>query len=174
MTSEKSAILTELYKSPEVDNCIWKMVGQTNREDFKQELFIIIADIDEKLLIRLHGEKKLKYYVVRVIINMVRWKRSIYQKKYVEPGRVIPIDGVQVGSEEIDITAREQHEEREDRIIKEVNRLDDVFKSPYYALLVNYLQNDWSMRELAEATGISVSAISRGIKKVREHLNKIQ
>ncbi len=70
MSCEKSreAIINS-YSSKEVDDCIYKLVRDDHRKDFKQELFLKLLEVpcDKVMVISSKGE--LRYYIVWVILG---------------------------------------------------------------------------------------------------------
>lgn len=166
-----SAIIEQLYKSPDLDNCIRKMVRPDLWQDFKHELILTIySNIPEQKLCDLHQRNELKFYVVRTIINLVKNKNQVYHRNYLLKLTELK-NTEQIHLDELD--KRKKLEDRELEIVGEIDRLDDRFNTFYYRELVKLIAKHGSMRAAARATGIEVSSISRAIKKVREHLNSI-
>jgi hypothetical protein len=75
-------IITELYKSREIDDCINKLIPAQDRDDFKQELFLILLEKQTEEIVRIDQTGKMLYYVVRIIINLSRQQRNVYHSKY--------------------------------------------------------------------------------------------
>lgn len=168
-------ILTELYNSNDLDDCIRKMVKPHHQQDFKQELFLILHEKPSQLIIDLKKNKGLTYYVVRIILNLVNQKRNVYHKKYSDSTVIYDNDIVyQVQDESDPIEERKSKEERELVLVDHINnRLDDQFKTPYYRMLVHLVNQHGSQRAVSRLTGIPVSSISEAVKRVRNHLNSI-
>lgn len=185
-----NAIIEQLYRLKELDDCIKKMVRDDLQADFKQELFINILTIPEEKLKGMHLRKELKFYTVRILLNLVRGKNSRFNKAYVQPDRsAMPlIDGSDSKSDEAgrpmriverwddvqeqdEFINRQHREDLEMRMVDEIdNGLDGEFNTPYYRHLVHLVDKWGSQREVARQTGIPVSTISEAIKKVRNHL----
>lgn len=194
-----SDIIEELYLSPEVDRCILKSVPFNHIEDFKQELFIIIGSMRDEVIHRLYEAKQIRFYVAKIILNLTRNRRDVYHKKYLDhikkkvvydPATVERItDGHeyysihkstihrnlvdQIVSVQDDVTKRMQHEEREIRMLTEIENLDSTFNTPYFRMLIHTVNECGSMREASRQTGIDVSVISRSMAKIRKHLQSI-
>lgn len=175
MTFEK--IISDLYVSVELDRCIVKMVKAADREDFKQELFLILSTQSEELIQRLYQTGKLRFYVVRVIINLSRSKEHVYNKKYNDRRVVYDTDKVSSyvhPAENGEIEIRIAREERELRLCHEVqNNLEAHFGTWYYKALIDLINKHGSMRAVSRLTGINPCSIYRSVKKVREHLQSI-
>lgn len=168
-------IIKELYCSNDLDDCIRKTVRHDHRQDFKQELFLLLYEKPHELLISLYNTSGLTYYVVKIVLNLVNQKRNVYHKKYNDQNITYDSDKlVHISKEDVCITERMQKEQHEAMLINEINNgLDETFGNPYYRLLVYMVKDHGSMREVSRQTGIPVSSISESIKKVRNHLNKI-
>lgn len=170
-----SVILEQLYSSNDLDDCIRKMVKQHHRQDFKQELFLILYEKPSQLIIDLHKNKGLTYYVVRIILNLVNQKRNIYHKKYSDNTVIYDNDIVyQVPDESYPLEERQSREDRELVLVDHINnQLDDQFKTPYYRMLVHLVNEHGSQRAVSRLTGIPVSSICEAVKRVRNHLISI-
>lgn len=166
-------IITDLYNSPDLADCITKIVKPLHREDFKQELFIIILEIDRSKIIQLHKEGVLKYFVVRICLNLTRQKRNIYHKKYLDYENKIQLPET-LTIENPDISDRILKEDKELRLCNHIESdLENVFGTHYYKSLVKLIAEKGSMREVSRQTGIHISSISKAVKKVREHLQTV-
>jgi len=158
-------IISKLYLSKDIDDCICKMIDIRYREDFKQELFLILlAKPDQVIDAEANG--KLKYYVVRIIINLSRQSRNIYFKKYLDNKTIYG-----------DISDRPDEMicdsiEKEEKILKEIGNMDEDLGTFYYRELVKLVAQEGSISKAGRKVGIPKSSISKAIKRVREHLNK--
>lgn len=169
-------IIEEIYTSKDFDDCIRKTVIPEHQADFKQELVLKIYDIPHPKLSELYYRNELKYYIVRIIINLVKNKNKSYHKTYLEKGVVYDsekVDKYNKHEEEEDLEERWQHELRELQLLCEIDRLDETMKTPFYKLLVYLIDKEGSMRAVSRLTGIPVSSISEAVKRVRNHLNNI-
>jgi hypothetical protein len=162
-------IISNLYTSKDVDDCIAKMVQAKYRQDFKQELFLIISSVDEILISKLYQEQKIKYYVVRVIINLSRQKRNVFHRKYIIPEthcKLIEDIGEPPAEQEC-FKERQKKEEQEAAMVNRVHDLDQEMNTPAYRLMALLVAKFGSQQEVSRVTGINQSVISRGLKKVR-------
>ncbi len=167
------AIIEQLYRSTELDDCIARLVKQDHREDFKHELFIILYEKPSETLLALHRTGGLKFYVVRVAMNLARQTRNVFHKKYLSGIVTYDSDQIQnVSAQDECLESRLIDEKKEQDMISELDKVDDPDKFPYYKMLLEQVSKHKSMRETARATGIHVSTISRSIKKIREHLHE--
>ena len=175
-------IITELYKSKEIDSAIDKNLFHSktqaarNREDFKQELFLIISQIKEEILVQLHQSRQLRFYVVRIILNMNWQKNNEYNRVYLNKKILYNTDELytlNISAEAECLEERIESEEKELELVRRIDNLDQSLNSPAYRCLVLAVDKFGSQREVSKKTGIPASVISRSIKKVREHLTNV-
>jgi hypothetical protein len=77
----KNQILTQSYKSDQTKTLIKNLSPVGFEDDLLQELFVILLEKDEDLIIRLYENKQLHYYMVRLVLNMVS-KRGNFTRFY--------------------------------------------------------------------------------------------
>jgi hypothetical protein len=82
MTTKRNEILTNLYQSKELADLLKKMQPENLREDIKQELFVILCEMPEERILMLEEKKQLKFYTVRIVMNMVLSKKSRFYYKF--------------------------------------------------------------------------------------------
>lgn len=178
-------IIADLYISKDLDDCIKKVVRKDLWDDFKQELFLIIAGIPEERITTLHEKNHLRFYIVRCIINLSRSRSHSFHKKYLDVKTVYEGEAREENtdgrgyfegdpaSNKSELSRREQEEEKELLLLAEVARLDERFNSPFYRQIAEAVVKHGSMREASRQTGIHVSSISRAVKQIREHLQTV-
>lgn len=169
-------IISDLYISPDLDRCIAKQVRREDWDDFKQELFTIICALDKNMVVDLSKQGRLKFYVVRVIINLSNQKNASYQRKY-KSGRTIydtdMVQAIQHPAEHNTMQERQAAEDREQRMLNEVENLDKRFGTFYHRVLVQQIAECGSQREVSRRTGIPIASISVSVKRVREYLSTL-
>lgn len=164
------SIIEELFLSTELDDCIEKMVREDLRDDFKQELFVILLNQDKKKIEEIYGRNELKYFVVRIIVNLASQTRNVFHKKYLNKSVV------SVGEfyEEADTICPEDETKMKNEIIFEkISEMDNHLGTFYYRALTELVKRHGSMNKAAKETGIPLTTISNGFKKIREHLKKV-
>jgi DNA-directed RNA polymerase specialized sigma24 family protein len=85
----KQTIITEYYNSQWMNDAIGKMHPEDLQQDLKQEVFMVLLEMDEEKLLELHANGFLKFYAVRTMLNMIKSDRSkFYQmfRNFVELG----------------------------------------------------------------------------------------
>ena len=78
----KNQIIEELYNSREFNDCINKMEPEHLRDDLRAEVVLILLETDETKIRQLHEKGELKFYTVRIILNLIKSKTSAFFKKY--------------------------------------------------------------------------------------------
>jgi hypothetical protein len=159
-----NSVIAELYASKEVDECISKMVREDLRKDFKQELFLIICTQPEEKIIELHRKSELRYFVVRIIINLASQNRNVFHKKYLQT------------YSEIGEIADEQVPDREGYLKKltdEFSKIDDHFGTFCHRVMIELVLKMGSVKKVSEETGIPKRTIYRTIETTRKHLKKV-
>lgn len=71
----------------------------TNKEDWKQEMWLIILELPEDKLIRLYENKELDWYILSIARNQVVNDRSTFNRKYNDK-RITYIDEYPVEQDE--------------------------------------------------------------------------
>lgn len=166
-------IISDLYFNKDLDDCIRKVVAEKHREDFKQELFLILLENPERLT-EAHANNKLVYYIVRIVLNLCHRTRNPIYKRYFDKRVVYNSEMLDsfLPCESPDFDERIKKEQKETAMITELENLDTHFGTFYYRELVNLVAKDGSMRATGRRLGIPVCSISRAVKKVRNHLTR--
>lgn len=156
MESLRFKILEEFYNSVEVNDAISKMHPVELQEDLKGELFLILAELPEEKLIGLYQAKQLRFYVVRVMLNLVRSTDKKFYAKY-----------------------RNFVEYEEKEIADETQADPTEFISKYFEGLYWYekellrlytFEFNRNARQLSRATGIPYMSIIRTLNKTKQDL----
>lgn len=156
MENLRSKILTEFYNSIEVNDAISKMHPVELQDDLKGELFLILAELPDEKLIGLYQAKQLRFYVVRVMLNLVRSTDKKFYTKY------------------------RNFVEYEEREIADESQADPTeFISKYFEGLYWYekellrlytFEFNRNARQLSRATGIPYMSIIRTLNKTKQDL----
>lgn len=72
----KQEIIKTYYESDWINDAISKMHPEDLRQDLKQEVFMVLLEMDESKLLELHANGFLKFYTVRTMLNMIKSDRS--------------------------------------------------------------------------------------------------
>jgi hypothetical protein len=116
----KNEIVGQLFTSKEFNDCIVKMEPDHLRDDLKAEVALILLETPDEKIIALHERKELKFYAVRIILNLIQSPRSSFYKTYRQ--HVVELTD-RFTSDDLDIEARESRERKEDSALKEIDNL---------------------------------------------------
>jgi hypothetical protein len=161
----KNQIIEELYNSKEFNDCISRMEPQHLRDDLKAEVVLILLETAEDKLIAIYLGGAIKFYTVRIIINLIQSKTSQFYKQYRQ--QMAEITDRFMADEEQDFEERATKEDIEDRAIREIDNLywydRDIVK--LYMRLGNY-------RAIEEDTMIPYSSayktVQRSLQKIKQ------
>jgi hypothetical protein len=78
----KNAIISELYLSKDINDAIGKMEPYWLRDELRQEVFLVLCEMDEDRLLQMFNDGYLKFFIVRTILNMAKSDRSNFSKTF--------------------------------------------------------------------------------------------
>lgn len=78
----KTQIIEELYKSKEINEAISKMEPVDLQEDLRQELFLILCNMDEEKVVDMYQKGYIKFFLVRTMLIMIKSNRSYFYKNF--------------------------------------------------------------------------------------------
>ena len=158
----RTQIITDIYNSKELKEVISKMNPSHLRDELLSEVMLVVCQLDESRLYKMHEEGYLKYYVIRTILNMVRSNDSQFHSKF--RNIVEDIKGIELP----DIDDTELIEEK----LKNVEEFHSEL--PFYEnkLLESYIELGNNANKLSKGTGIPVRSIYHTIKLIREKYKK--
>ena len=78
----KNKILTQYWTSKEVNDACEIMQPEELRYDLKAEVFLVLCEMNEEKLIGMFERNELKFYIVRIMLNMIKSDRSTFYKNY--------------------------------------------------------------------------------------------
>ncbi len=161
----KNEIIADLYVSKDFNDCINKMHPDHLREDLKSEVMLILLNIPDD---KFNLIENIRYYTVRIIINLIQSKTSPFFKMYRSTNQPLPEGPKEFQKEQHqDISERVSRELQEDKVKEYINNLYWYDKEiiGLYIKLGNY-------RAIEKETGIPwescYSTVRRIIKKIRE------
>ena len=164
----RNEIVSELYNSKEFNDCISRMQPEYLREDLRAEVILILLETDEQKLKELHKNGGLKFYTVRIILNLIQSKTSPFYKKYRQfTTAYIPEKGVEDG-----LNGRLQKELMEEKAIAVIDKM-----YWYDREIVRLYMKLGSYRAIEKDTGIPwescYSTVRKAIKQIRSELNPV-
>jgi DNA-directed RNA polymerase specialized sigma24 family protein len=144
-----------MYEDPDIAEAIGKMDPPDLRDDLRQEIFLVLAEMDEALLIQRYDEGWLRYYIVRTMLNMIKSDRSTFYNRF------------RRGFEELgDIGERLQDEGQEEAEKSLEGHLSQLH---WYErkLIEIYSENGRNVAKISRETGIPYRSLFKTIKKTK-------
>lgn len=154
MKATRNDILIEFWESQEVNHAISKMHPIELQEELKSELFLRIAEIPEDKLIELYNKKQLRFYVVRIMLNLIRSTDHKFYKKFRNFVEYVPIEVIEV--EQLDITT----------IVKEHYETLYWYEKEIFRLYT--FEFNCNAKKLSVALGIPYISVVRTINKIKD------
>lgn len=74
---DTAAIIQELYQNDRINYLIKIKAPPGLKDDFKQEVFLVLLEMDKNKIIELHNNTGLIWYLSRVILNLASPKNKI-------------------------------------------------------------------------------------------------
>jgi len=150
----REQIIQELYLSKDINDAIGKMNPQELQDDLRQEVFLVLCEMEETRLFQMYNDGYLKYFIVRTILNMAKSDRSNFYKKFRGNLQEIPIT-YEVKKEDYD-------ESLNDKLEKSIEILH------WYELeLLKIYSNNPNLLAISRDTKIPYRSLLKTIKKAK-------
>ena len=146
-----------MYVDPDVEQAIQKMNPAELRDDLRQEVFMVLCEMDEERLMSMHHQGYLKFFLVRTMLNMIKSDRSTFYNKFRKP--------VVEWNERMD-----KHDEKEEDNTELIAKLNDrMSEIHWYAAKVFelYSQNGKNIMALSRETKIPYRSLFKTIRAVK-------
>lgn len=154
----KNEIIAKLWDNKEVNEAFSKMHPVELQYDLKAEVFLVLCEMDDDKLIGMYNRNEIRFFLVRVMLNMIKSDRSTFWKQYRNYTEYDGKEQVEVVQANI-IDKMELSIEKLHWYQKEILRL--------YALDFNK-----NAKELSRQTGIPYMSIIRTLKQTKTELKK--
>ena len=154
----KNEIIAKLWDSKEVNEAFSKMHPVELQYDLKAEVFLVLCEMNDDKLIGMYNRNEIRFFLVRVMLNMIKSDRSTFWKQYRNYTEYDGKEQVEVAQANI-IDKMELSIEKLHWYQKEILRL--------YALDFNK-----NAKELSRQTGIPYMSIIRTLKQTKTELKK--
>lgn len=136
------------------------------REDLKQELFIVLCEMDEEKLIEISEKRQLKFYAVRIMLNLIQSKTSPFYYKYRK--NVVQ----EFNSNTHTVIDSNFDERRHEQMIKKVAAELEVLHWYEKDLFNLYMESGCNAAELSRDIGIPKRSIYQTIKNVKDKIKR--
>jgi hypothetical protein len=154
----RNEILIEFWNSEEVNNAFSRMHPIELIDDLKAEVFLILCEMPEAKLIDLYDKKQLRFYLVRIMLNLVQSTDKKFYQKYRNFTEL-------VGYEKKD-------EEYNEEIINVNAHIEDLYWYKQEILRLYTFEFNKNARELSKNTGIHYMSIIRTLNQIKQELKK--
>lgn len=151
----RQGIITELYNSADINNAIGKMQPFELQDDLRQEVFMVLCEMEEARLFQMYSEGYLKYFIVRTILNMAKSDRSNFHKKFRQVYSEIPVS--------YEVTKEEYNED----VILRLEKGMEVLHWYERELLSLYANNGKNLLAISRETKIPYRSLLKTIRKAR-------
>lgn len=147
-----------MFLSTDVDSAIRKMQPAELHDDLKQEVFIVLCEMDEDKLLQMYSDGVLKYFIVRTILNMAKSKTSRFFYKY----RKI--------SDELNVNLEVKDNSYDEDVFSKLESSLDVLHWYEKELFRLYSENGNNVLQLSRETRIPYRSLIKTITKVKQLL----
>lgn len=193
----RQEIISELYNSRELKEALQKMNPPELREDLRQEMFIVICDLNSEKLFELHSRNELRYYAVRIMLNLIQSKTSPFYNKFRKHLLVTVDSDINDFTKHSSLNNEDQNviggnpglygvlkktqgclmdrntEDYEVLFVQQIARINDKLQNLtwYEQKLFNlYIEKDKNASKLAKETGIPIRSIYHTISLIKNKL----
>lgn len=156
----REQVISALYRDKDLADAIGKMEPAHLRDDLRQEMFLVLCEMPEDLLMERHRQGYLKFFLVRTMLNMIKSDRSTFFNKFRRSH-----------NEFRDVhEPRDAEPEQDDARIGQLN--DRMSELHWYAAKVFelYSQNGRNIMKLSRETRIPYRSLSKTITAVRNFM----
>jgi hypothetical protein len=127
--------------------------------DLKAEVFLVLCEMNEDKLIGMYERNELKFYIVRIMLNMIKSDRSNFYKSYRNYTEYVDNDTeAEVNFDKSDLV---------DKLEKNLEGLHWYNKEILKLYAIDFKKN---AKELSRKTGIPYMSIVRTINKTKKQM----
>lgn len=156
----RNHIISELYKDKDIAQAIGKMQPVELQDDLRQEMFMVLCEMDEEKLMGMHQSGYLKFYLVRTMLSMIKSNRSTFFNKFRK----------QVEEWDSKYDSKDENLEYQDEMIVKLNQSMNVLHWYEREIFKLYSESGMNIMELSRNTKIPYRSLSMTIKKVKTYL----
>jgi hypothetical protein len=144
-----------MYNSPDINEAIGKMQPYELQDDLRQEVFLVLCEMNEEKLFEMYEQGYLKYFIVRTILNMAKSDRSNFYKKFRQLYQEIPL------SYEL------KKEEYDESLVTKLEEGMQVLHWYEAELLKLYAENGKNLLAISRDTKIPYRSLLKTIRKAK-------
>lgn len=157
----KENIITQMYLDKDISQAISKMQPVELQDDLRQEIFLVLCEMNDERLLGMWTSGYLKYFIVRTMLNMAKSDRStffnLFRKSFTEYcDNYEKADDVSVVDEEMD-----------GKLKKSMSELHWYEKNVFE----QYAENGRNILKLSRDTKIPYRSLFKTVTKVKKKLS---
>jgi hypothetical protein len=156
----KNEILAEYWDLKEVNDAFAKMQPEELQYDLKAEVFLVLCEMNEDKLKGMYERNELKFYIVRIMLNMIKSDRSTFYKNYRNHIEFVDVDKdfEIINYDKMDLI---------DKLEKNLEGLHWYNKEILKLYAIDFKKN---AKELSRKTGIPYMSLVRTINKTKKQM----
>jgi len=152
---DRQKIISELYHSKDINDAIGKMNPKNLQDELRQEVFLVLCEMDQEKLITMYEQGYLKYFIVRTILNMAKSDRSNFYKKFRQVYQEIPL------------TYELSKEEYSEDLLNKLEQGLEILHWYEAELLKLYASNGKNLLAISRDTKIPYRSLIKTIRKAK-------
>lgn len=125
------------------------------QDDLRQEVFLVLCEMDEEKLLGMYEQGYLKYFIVRTILNMAKSDRSNFYRKFRQVYQEIPI------------TYELPKDEYDETLVTKLEQGMEILHWYEAELLKLYSQNGKNLLAISRETKIPYRSLLKTIRKAK-------
>jgi hypothetical protein len=156
----KNEILAEYWDLKEVNDAFAKMQPEELQYDLKAEVFLVLCEMNDDKLRGMYERNELKFYIVRIMLNMIKSDRSTFYKNYRNHIEFVDVDKdfEIINYDKMDLI---------DKLEKNLEGLHWYNKEILKLYAIDFKKN---AKELSRKTGIPYMSLVRTINKTKKQM----
>jgi hypothetical protein len=156
----KNEILAQYWDLKEVNDAFAKMQPEELQYDLKAEVFLVLCEMNEDKLKGMYERNELKFYIVRIMLNMIKSDRSTFYKNYRNHIEFVDVDKdfEIINYDKMDLI---------DKLEKNLEGLHWYNKEILKLYAIDFKKN---AKELSRKTGIPYMSLVRTINKTKKQM----
>lgn len=157
----KESIITQMYLDKDISQAIGKMQPVELQDDLRQEIFLVLCEMDNERLLGMWTSGYLKYFVVRTMLNMAKSDRSTFFNQFRRSFSEY-CDNYEKADE-----GSEVHEEMDSKLKQSMGELHWYEKNVFEL----YAENGKNILKLSRDTKIPYRSLFKTVTKVKKKLS---